>query len=134
MWKVVQLFTYSGYPVFLYVCIPVYVHSPEESITCPVGSLSYAIETGLALSLVPVILLSLHTCTEHCSYRCPPASPSDPSASAPHLHIHTESYWCMHSHTQLFMWVLGSKLGSSYLYSKCFYLQSPGNLTRAGRE
>lgn len=74
MWKVVQLFTYSGYPVFLYVCIPVYVHSPEESITCPVGSLSYAIETGLALSLVPVILLSLHTCTEHCSYRCPPVT------------------------------------------------------------
>lgn len=65
MWEVVQLFTYSGYPVFLYVCIPVYVHSPEESITCPVGSLSYAIETGLALSLVPVILLSLHTSPTH---------------------------------------------------------------------
>lgn len=65
MWEVAQLFIYSGYPVFFYVCIPVYEHSPEESITCPVGSLFYAIETGPALSLVPVILLSLHTSPTH---------------------------------------------------------------------
>lgn len=65
MWEVAQLFTYSGYPVFFYVFIPVYVHSPEESITCPVGSLFYAIETGPVLSLVPVILLSLHTSPTH---------------------------------------------------------------------
>jgi len=57
-----------------------------------------------------------------------------PFVSAPHLHIHTGSYWCMRSHTQLCVWVLGPRLGSSYLHSKCLYLQSTGNLTGAGRE
>lgn len=103
-------------------------------------SLSYAIETraltqpGPSDPLVPAHLPNTHT--EHYSYKCPPASPSDSSASTPHPTPYTSTQGLTGTCTatpSFFVWVLGSKLGS-YLYSKCFYLPCPGNLTRAGRE
>lgn len=112
----------------------------EHRMFCWVSLCLIPLRQGFSLSLVPVILLHpqpLHT--EHCSYTCPPVSLSG-SASAPHCtlhlkHVHVEqcSYWCMHGHTQVFLWVLGSKPGSSGLHSKCFYVQSPENLTREGK-
>lgn len=43
-------------PYFLYVCIPVYVHSPKENTTYLM-----LLRQGLSPSLVPGIPLSLHT-------------------------------------------------------------------------